>query len=136
VIPSVVAAFASSPSTTVVKGGAGLTTCNYANGRSSAHQVLQYLESLKNMEASREVMSPTLSILQVACIFVDFILHICVASTAKLEAVNKALVEERASWQVVDQALSAAQESNSALTRDLQSFRASTDTLKEELGAA
>jgi hypothetical protein len=37
---------------------------------------------------------------------------------------------------VADQALRASQESNSALTRDLQVVWASTDTLKEELEAA
>jgi hypothetical protein len=47
------------------------------------------------------------SILHVACTFADFILHIYVALTAKLEAANKALAEERASQQVTDQALRA-----------------------------
>jgi hypothetical protein len=35
-IPSAVAASASSPSMIVVKEGAGLTTCNYASARSFA----------------------------------------------------------------------------------------------------
>jgi hypothetical protein len=54
VIPSAAAAFTSSPSTNVVKGEAGLMTCNYANTKSFAQQVFQYLESLNNMEAGRE----------------------------------------------------------------------------------
>jgi hypothetical protein len=62
-----------------------------------------------------KVIGPTASILHATCIFVDFILHICVPSIAKMEAANKALAEERASRQVADQALQAAQESNSAL---------------------
>jgi hypothetical protein len=40
--------------------------------------------------------------------FTDFILHICVALIANLEAANKALAEERASWQVAEQSLQAA----------------------------
>jgi chromosome segregation ATPase len=59
-----------------------------------------------------------------------------IALTAKLEAANKALAEERASWEVADQVLRAAHESNSTLTRDLQVVRASTATLKEDLEAA
>jgi hypothetical protein len=35
---------------------------------------------------------------------------------ATLEAANRALAEEKSSWQVADHALRAAQESNSALT--------------------
>jgi hypothetical protein len=46
--------------------------------------------------------------------------YLCVALTAKLEVANKALVEEKASRQIVDQALQVVQESNSALTRDLK----------------
>jgi hypothetical protein len=42
-------------------------------------------------------MSPTPSIIHVACTFADFILHIYVALTAKLEAANKALVDEKTS---------------------------------------
>jgi hypothetical protein len=38
---------------------------------------------------------------------------------AKLEAANKVLAEERSPWQVADQALRAAQESNAAITQDL-----------------
>jgi hypothetical protein len=68
--------------------------------------------------------------------FIDFIVLIYVALIANLEAANKVLDEEKASWQVVDQALQASQESNSALNRDLQFVRVSTDTLKEELEAA
>jgi hypothetical protein len=63
----------------------------------------------------------------------DFILLMCVALTAKLEAANKAFAEEKASRQVVDQA---SQESRYALNRDLQSVWASADILKEELEAA
>jgi hypothetical protein len=48
---------------------------------------------------------------------------------AKLEATNKALTEEKSSWQVVDQALLAAQESNTALRQDLQAIQASTGAL-------
>jgi hypothetical protein len=36
VLPSVTAAFTSSPSVTVSNGGAGLTACNYADARSLA----------------------------------------------------------------------------------------------------
>jgi hypothetical protein len=68
--------------------------------------------------------------------FADFILHICLATTANLEAANKVLGEERASRQLAKQALQVAQESSSALTQDFQSVRASTDTLKEELEVA
>jgi hypothetical protein len=53
---------------------------------------------------------------------------------ATLEAANRALAEEKSSWQVADHA-QAAQESNSALTRDLQVVQASTATLKEDLKA-
>jgi hypothetical protein len=72
------------------------------------------------------------SLLDATCAFADFILPICVALTAKLEATNKALAEERASRQVADQALRASQESRSALAQDLQYVWASTDILKEE----
>jgi hypothetical protein len=34
--------------------GAGLTACSNANATSSAQQTLQYLESLKDVEADRE----------------------------------------------------------------------------------
>jgi hypothetical protein len=68
--------------------------------------------------------------------FADFILHICLATFANLEAANKVLGEERASRQLAKQALQVAQESSSALTQDFQSVRASTDTLKEELEVA
>jgi hypothetical protein len=50
VLPSVAAASTSSPSRIVAKVGAGLIVCNYADARSFAQRVLQYLESLKNME--------------------------------------------------------------------------------------
>jgi hypothetical protein len=106
VIPSLAAASTSSPSVIVVKRGAGLMTCNYASARSFAQQVLQYLESLKNMEADWE--GNRSHSFKSSCnlvSFVDFILHIYVASTANLEAANKALAEERASQQVVEQAL-------------------------------
>jgi hypothetical protein len=76
---------------TVVKGGAGLIACNYGSARSFAHQVLQYLESLKNMEAGRE--GNRSHSFNSPCNFVsfaDFFLHICVASTANLGAANKA----------------------------------------------
>jgi hypothetical protein len=62
--------------------------------------------------------------------------YLSVALTAKLEATSKALAKEKASRRVTDQALRAAQESNSALTRDLQVVQALTDTLKEDLEAA
>jgi hypothetical protein len=52
--PSMTIASALTPSATIAKGGAGLTTCNYANARSSTQLTLQCLESLKNMEADRE----------------------------------------------------------------------------------
>jgi hypothetical protein len=48
---------------------------------------------------------------------------------AKLEATNKALTEEKSSWQVVDQTLLAAQESNTSLRQDLQVVQASTAAL-------
>jgi Asp-tRNA(Asn)/Glu-tRNA(Gln) amidotransferase B subunit len=67
--------------------------------------------------------------------FVDRILHIHIALSAKLEAANKALAKERATRQVADQALQASQEMGSALTRDLQYARAFADVLKEELSA-
>jgi hypothetical protein len=41
------ATFASSPSATVAKGGAGLTACNYDSAKSFAQQLLQYLESME-----------------------------------------------------------------------------------------
>jgi hypothetical protein len=111
------AASALAPSTTIVKGEAYLKACNYASAKSFAQQLLQYLESLENMEADREgnrshSFNPYYSLAS----FTDFILHICVALTANLEAANKALVEERASQQVAEQALRAAQESPSTLT--------------------
>jgi chromosome segregation ATPase len=56
--------------------------------------------------------------------------------TDKLEGANKVLDEERASWQVADQALRASQESNSAFTQDMQVVRASTATLKEDIKSA
>jgi hypothetical protein len=40
------------PPVTIVKGGAGLTACNYDSVKSFAQQLLQYLESQKNMEQS------------------------------------------------------------------------------------
>jgi hypothetical protein len=73
----VAASSASSPSAIVVKGGTGLSSYNYANVASFAQQVLQYLESLKNMEVDR--VHPI-----IFWLIVFFIT--CVASTAKLEA--------------------------------------------------
>jgi hypothetical protein len=137
VIPSVAATSASSPSMTVVKEGVDLTACNYASAKSFAHQLLQYLESLKNMEADRE--GNRFHSFNSSCNFVsfaDFILHICVALSANLEATKKALAEERASQQIAEHVFQADQESSFTLIRDLQSVRASTDTLKEELEAA
>jgi hypothetical protein len=55
--------------------------------------------------------------------------------SAKPEVANKVLVTEKAARQVADQALWASQGTSTALTRDLQSARASTHILKEELSA-
>jgi hypothetical protein len=83
---------------------------------------------------NKKVIGPP-SMLHATCAFVDYILLVCVALTAKLEAANKALTEERAARQVANQALHASQETSSAMTRDLQSVRALADVLKEELSA-
>jgi hypothetical protein len=80
--------------------GAGLVACTYNNTRSSTQRVLRYLESLKDAEADREGNSP--SLLQATSSFAAYILLICVAMTAKLEVVNKALAKERAAPQVAD----------------------------------
>jgi hypothetical protein len=45
--------------------------------------------------------------------------YLLVALIAKLEATKKVFAEERASRQVINQALQVSQESNSALTQDL-----------------
>jgi septal ring factor EnvC (AmiA/AmiB activator) len=82
----------------------------------------------------RKVIGPP-SLLHAICPFADFILQICVALTAKVEAAEKALAEEKAAHQVVDQALQTSQEAGSTLTRDLQFARASTNALKEEFSA-
>jgi hypothetical protein len=96
-ISSAAAAFASSPSVTVVKRGVGLMACNYTSAMSFAQQLLQYLESLKNMEAGREGnRSHSFNSYCNLLSFTDFILHICVALIANLETANKALAEEKA----------------------------------------
>jgi hypothetical protein len=43
-----------SPSAIVVKGGAGLVACDYADARASAQRVLQYLDRMKNVVDDRE----------------------------------------------------------------------------------
>jgi hypothetical protein len=95
---SVAATSASSPSATIVKGRVGLMACNYASVKYFAQQLLQYLESLKNMEVERE--GNRFHSFSLYCNFVslvDFLLHICVALTANLEAANKVLAKEKAS---------------------------------------
>jgi hypothetical protein len=95
---SVATASASSPSATIVKGRVGLMACNYASVKYFAQQLLQYLESLKNMEVERE--GNRFHSFSLYCNFVslvDFLLHICVALTANLEAANKVLAKEKAS---------------------------------------
>jgi hypothetical protein len=109
--------------------GAGLMACSYNNARSSAQRVLRYLESLKDAEADREGNRPP-SLLHATCSSANFILLTCIALTAKLEAAEKALAEERAAQQVTDQALQASKETCAALTRDLQYVCASVDAIK------
>jgi hypothetical protein len=81
-----------------------------------------------------KVTGPT-SLLQDAHSFVDFFIFVYVALTAKLEAAEKALADERAARLIadqslvnervtrhaVDQSLQASQEANAALNWDLQS---------------
>jgi hypothetical protein len=75
------------------------------------------------------------SLLHATCSSADFILLTRVALTIELEAVKKALAEERTAQQVADQALQAPKEIGAAQTQDLQSVRALVDAIKEELSS-
>jgi hypothetical protein len=68
--------------------GADLMVCSYNDTRSSAQWVLQYLESLKDAEANRQGNRSSFTAR--------------IALTAKLEAAEKVLTEERVVRQVVD----------------------------------
>jgi hypothetical protein len=81
----------------------------------------------------RKVICP--SLLHASLSSADFILLTHIALTAKLEVVERALAEERAVRQVVDQALEASKETCAALIQDLQSMCALVDAIKEELYA-
>jgi hypothetical protein len=81
--------------------GVGLTTCSYNDARHSIQWVLQYLESLKDAETDQEGNRSSLH-----C-FMLLVLLTHIALTAKLEAVEEVLAEERAAWQVADLALQA-----------------------------
>jgi hypothetical protein len=95
-----------------------------------------------------KVTSPP-SPLQAAHSFTDFFAFVYVALTAKLEAVEKALANERAARlitdqsladvratrQAVDQSLQASQEANAALNRDLRSTQAFIIATREKLSS-
>jgi hypothetical protein len=120
------------PSPTVTQGGAGLMACSYGDAMSSAQQVLQYLDHMKSVVDDQPIPFQffTMHVVLLTCSS-----HLCIALTVKLEATNKALSEEKASRQIADQELWAVQESNFALTPDLQVVWTSTATLKEDLEA-
>jgi hypothetical protein len=97
------------PSLTVVSAspplaGACLMACSNVDARSSTQQILRYLESLKDAEADQEGTDPP-SLLQAICSPTNSSIIVCVVVTARFEAAEKALVEERATWLVANQSL-------------------------------
>jgi hypothetical protein len=114
--------------------GTGLTDCSSADARHSAQWVLQYVESLKNVEAEREGNKSSCTTLG-NLFFADVLIFILAALTPWLEATEKALLEdsaarlaadqslaeEKAALQIADQSSRSYKEANAALNRDLQS---------------
>jgi hypothetical protein len=82
----------------------GLKTSSTAEVRSSAQQILWYLETLKDVEADHEDnrSSFTASGYLFFCWLFPFV---CIALTVRLEAAEKALAEERIAQLAADQPL-------------------------------
>jgi hypothetical protein len=87
-----------------------LVACDFTDARASAQRVLQFLDHMNIVVDDWEgILSLFLHLfLQFLWMYTDL--------AAKLEATNKAVAGERSSRQVADQAILAAQESNTALS--------------------
>jgi hypothetical protein len=94
----------SDPSSSVAttQMGAGLVACNYADARTSAPWVLQFLDHMENVLDDREGNWSDFSNPLHCFTSANLFFWLGTDLTAKLEAANKALAGEKSSQQVED----------------------------------